>query len=68
MAKKLRYEQTTSFLKGQASKLFKQVFDEKTPMVVQHHGKALVVILAADEYERIAKRKLNVTLYDNAQQ
>ncbi|MGL5978084.1 MAG: type II toxin-antitoxin system prevent-host-death family antitoxin [Erysipelotrichaceae bacterium] len=62
MAKKLRYEAATEFSKGKAARLFQETFESKDPMVVTHHGKGLVVILAADEYERISKRKIRVEL------
>lgn len=63
MAKKLHFESLANFNKGQSSKLFKFVFKTKEPMVVTSHGKAMAVILSADEFERITKRKLQVSIY-----
>lgn len=47
------YESVTPFLKGQASKIFKEVVDSDKVLIVQKQNKPQNVIISYERYKRL---------------
>lgn len=64
MKVKFNFRNIVDFNRGKASFLFKETLESGIPTIITNHGKAMVVVLSVEEYERISRRKLNLIPYE----
>ncbi len=54
------YESVTPFLKGQASKIFKNVADNDNVLIVQKQNKPQIVIISYERYKKLVKEGADI--------
>lgn len=54
------YESVTPFLKGQASKIFKDVADKDKVLIVQKQNKPQIVIISYERYKKLVDKGADI--------
>lgn len=54
------YESVTPFLKGQASKIFKEVADSDKVLIIQKQNKPQNVIISYERYKRLIEKGADI--------
>ncbi len=54
------YESVTPFLKGQASKIFKEIAEKDKVLIVQRQNKPQNVIISYERYKKLIEEGANI--------
>lgn len=61
--KTIRFHNITSFLRGQASRIFTSISEKDDAALVLKNGKPIAVVISFQRYERIMESGVNVLDY-----